>query len=289
MTAAGQVVPYTFTVTNTGNVTLTGITVSDPKCTAAPTLSSGDTNADAKLQRTETWVYGCSHTVTQAEVDAGGNLLEHGHRRLRGVGAGDEHAATSRSPSRRRSHVVKSSTTVSVTAAGQVVPYTFTVTNTGNVTLTGITISDPKCGAAPTLVERRHERGLEAAAHRDLGLQLLAHGDAGGDGRGREPVATRSRSTPTESAPATSTLNIPIVQSPAIAVVKSSTTASITTAGQVVPYTFTVTNTGNVTLTGITVSDPKCGAAPVLSAGDANADWRSCSWRRRGCTAARTR
>ena len=74
MTAAGQVVPYTFTVTNTGNVTLTGITVSDPKCAGAPTLSSGDTNADSKLQRTETWVYGCSHTVTQAEVDAGGNL-----------------------------------------------------------------------------------------------------------------------------------------------------------------------------------------------------------------------
>ena len=74
VTAAGQVVPYTFTVTNTGNMTLTGITVSDPKCDAAPTLSSGDTNARLEAAATETWVYGCSHTVTQAEVDAGGNL-----------------------------------------------------------------------------------------------------------------------------------------------------------------------------------------------------------------------
>ena len=70
----GQVVPYTFTVTNTGNVTLTGVTVSDPKCDSGPSGPSGDTNSDSKLQLSETWVYTCSHTVTQAEMDAGGNL-----------------------------------------------------------------------------------------------------------------------------------------------------------------------------------------------------------------------
>ncbi len=74
ITAAGQVVPYTFTVTNTGNITLTGITVTDPMCGAAPVRQSGDTNTDNQLQTTETWVYTCNHTVTQAEVDTGGNL-----------------------------------------------------------------------------------------------------------------------------------------------------------------------------------------------------------------------
>ena len=33
--AAGVVVPYTFVVTNTGNQTLTGTTVTDPNCDAA--------------------------------------------------------------------------------------------------------------------------------------------------------------------------------------------------------------------------------------------------------------
>ena len=60
------------TVTNTGNVTLTGITVSDPNCTSAISGPTGDTNGDGQLQVTETWVYTCSHTVTQAEIDTNG-------------------------------------------------------------------------------------------------------------------------------------------------------------------------------------------------------------------------
>ena len=74
VTAAGQIVPYSFAVTNTGNITLSGITVSDPNCDVAPAYQSGDTNTDTLLDLSETWTYTCSHTVTQAEMDAGGNL-----------------------------------------------------------------------------------------------------------------------------------------------------------------------------------------------------------------------
>ncbi len=64
ITAAGQVVPYIFVVTNTGNVILTGITVSDPNCAAAPAYQSGDTNTDSKLQLSETWTYTCQSNLT---------------------------------------------------------------------------------------------------------------------------------------------------------------------------------------------------------------------------------
>ena len=69
VSAAGQQVPYKFTVTNTGNVTLTGITVTDSTCNAAPAYQSGDTNNDTKLQTSETWIYTCTYTPTQADVD----------------------------------------------------------------------------------------------------------------------------------------------------------------------------------------------------------------------------
>ena len=148
VTAVGQVVPYTFTVTNTGNVTLNGITVTDAKCTTPISAPTGDTNNDGKLQTTETWIYTCSHTVTQAELSAGGNLSN----TVTADSTESPPASSTKNipiASVAALKVVKSSTTTSVTAAGQVVPYRFTITNTGNVVLNKIKVSDPKCNAAP--------------------------------------------------------------------------------------------------------------------------------------------
>src|SRR6185295_3062030 len=79
--------------------------------------------------------------------------------------------------------------------------------------------------------------------------------DAGGSPASKKPnlynVVTVTSSAPT----VTDDLTIPIKQNPAIQVIKSSTTASIDHAGQVVPYSFKVTNTGNITLTNIKASD----------------------------------
>ena len=83
---AGEIVPYTFTVSNAGNQTLTGITVNDLNCNAASVYVSGDTNEDSKLQTSEIWKYTCDHTVTQAEVELEGRRRrrprQHGNSRL---------------------------------------------------------------------------------------------------------------------------------------------------------------------------------------------------------------
>jgi hypothetical protein len=46
--------------------------------------------------------------------------------------------------------VTKSSTTTQVSAVGQIVPYSYLVTNTGTVTVTGINVSDNNVDSAPT-------------------------------------------------------------------------------------------------------------------------------------------
>src|SRR4029077_21245619 len=70
--AAGDVVNYTITVSNTGNTTLTGVTVTDPNAGSIVRVADAIGNNDALLEVGETWTYTATHTVTQAEIDGNG-------------------------------------------------------------------------------------------------------------------------------------------------------------------------------------------------------------------------
>jgi uncharacterized repeat protein (TIGR01451 family) len=63
-----------------------------------------------------------------------------------------------------------------------------------------------------------------------------------------------------ESAPDTDTLDIPITQSPALTLTKSASPTTYSAVGQVITYTYGLTNSGNVTLTGpFVITDDKIG------------------------------
>lgn len=76
----GAVLNFAIVVANTGNVPLTGLTVSDQVEANAATAAiylAGDVNSNGVLDVREIWTFGASHTLTQAEVDsrAGGDGL----------------------------------------------------------------------------------------------------------------------------------------------------------------------------------------------------------------------
>jgi len=87
-----EVIDYTISVQNTGNTTLTGVTVVDPFVTDLTRVADNPGNTDMRLEVGETWVYTATHTVTMADI-----VSNHRPRRLerdrprhcQSVGAGD--------------------------------------------------------------------------------------------------------------------------------------------------------------------------------------------------------
>ena len=116
---AGEAISYTITVENTGNTSLTGVTVTDPyRGCAGSTYVSGDVAAPMTGCSTpdEMWTYTAAHTVTQGEIDSNGGgdgLLENtatadsdadrsGHRRRQRAGGQQFTVAQHRQGGQRR-------------------------------------------------------------------------------------------------------------------------------------------------------------------------------------------
>ncbi len=68
--SAGDSISFALTVQNTGNVSLTGISIADPLVTLA--LASGDTANPGVLDPGETWMYGGTYILAAADISTNG-------------------------------------------------------------------------------------------------------------------------------------------------------------------------------------------------------------------------
>lgn len=156
-------------------------------------------------------------------------------------------------------------------AIGQPIVYSFTVTNTGNTTLTSVAISDQLAGLPPLTYTwpsadgvLRPGQGATAtstyvvtAADIDNG-EVTNNATASGQPPTGDPVASEPQTTTT-----------PLVKAPSIALAKTADASGITDPakpGQSIVYSFTVTNTGGVTLTDVTITDALAGLPPLVYA-----------------------
>ena len=256
--AVGDVIDYTITVTNTGNVTVDAVDVTDPladpgsiMCVPATplTLAPG-----ASTTCTPT------HTVTQADLDAGSvvNIAT-----AAGTDPGGNPVTDPSDPVTVPAvqgpalTTVKSSLTASYAAVGDVIDYTITVTNTGNVTVDAVDVTDPLADpgsiicvpATPLTLAPGASTTCDAThtvtqADLDAG-SVVNIATADGTDPGGNPVTDPS-----------DPVTVPAVQAPALTTVKSSSTANYAAVGDVIDYTITVTNTGNVTVDAVDVTDP---------------------------------
>lgn len=279
-TKAGDVINYTIVVTNTGNVTLNNIAVADAGADAGSVSPANIATLAPNASVTVT----AKHTLTQAEVDNGS------YSNQAAVVAKDPAGTVisnlkSDDPNTPAANDATVSTIVpngtmrltkvadnTGTKTGDVIIYTIVVTNTGNVTLNNIVVSDPGADAgsvnpasivnlAPNGTATVKARHTLTQAELDNGSYSNQASVAGNTPKG-VTIGNPKSDDPNTPAPNDATV-ISLTASPAITMVK---TGVVSTDANRVTYSFTIRNTGNVTLSAITINDPKIGLTRTLSA-----------------------
>lgn len=266
----GDEITWSYVVTNTGDVTVTGVTINDPEggtITCAPTTLAVGENATC----TGTAI----HTVSLADL---------------GTGSVSNGATASATPPFGASPIesaesIASITTVAVAPAvsivtvGTVTPvenqsaaaldntvvWSYFVTNTGNVPLTDITVNDPEGGTitcAPSDLAVGESTTCTGTATYTVSPVDLANGSISNG-------ATASATPPFGLAPIESAESIATVTTaalePSISLVvehDNMTTPGTTEpakAGDLIRARFVVTNTGNSILNHVHIIDPVFG------------------------------
>jgi len=277
---AGDVISYTITIANSGNMTLTGVTLSDPLLTGAHGTLSGATESgttNGELDVGETWTYTGTYTAQQSDINNNGGgdgdidntATAHTTQQPTDLSSSTE-TPIDRNPDYS---IAKTVTDVGgdgagghVDEAGDVISYQIVVSNLGNVDLTGTSITDPRLeGAngtlgAPTgdtnepgtlnVGETWTYAGTYTAQQSDID-------NAGFNGHIDNTATVQSD----ELADEASTTMTPVDYNPSF-------TFSVTAlgyhdnnannepdSGDIIDFATLVTNTGNVTLTSIGISN----------------------------------
>jgi len=268
---AGEVISYTITVQNTGNQMLTGVTVTDPMISDL-TLVANAASTDGELDVGETWTWTGTHVVTQAEIDAGGYILNvaTADSNQTGPDTDDASVTVEQAPAL---NIVKDASVAGGTAnaAGEVINYAISVQNTGNQTLTGVTVADPFISNLALVADAASADGEldvgETWSYTASHVVTQAEIDAGA------PIVNLATADSSQTGPDTDDASVTVEQAPSLNIVKDASVAGGTAnaAGEVISYAISVQNTGNQTLTGVVVSDPFISNL-ALVANDASAD-----------------
>ena len=267
--AAGDTIAYAFTVRNSGNVTLTGVSLIDPLIGATPVPLTGWAGAVGTLQPGQSVSGTATYTVKQSDVDAGAvaNTATANGTPPRGAAVSGTAPSTVRIAAVPSISVLK---TGSVTAGsgdvGSTVTFAFTIRNSGNVTLAGIALSDNLAGLGTPVIAWPGSPNTLTPGQTATGTATYTVRQSDVDAGSVRNTATVSGRPPTGAVVSASSAEavVPtIAAAPGVTVTKTADTAAGTRVGDVITYTISATNSGNQTLTGVTLTDPLSGLSAL--------------------------
>lgn len=248
----GSVLEYMITVTNTGNATLTNVTIVDDLIT--PT---GGSAPCASVAPGGTCTLIGEYVVTQADIDNGSVVNNAtGDSDQTPPGSDQVIVPIDQNP---LLDLVKTASVNDPNGNGQIdvgetIDYTLTATNAGNVTLTNVTIVD---SLLPTLVCTPAQPATLAPTEALVctGSYTVTQADVDAGEVVNDATADSDQTPPTSTQ-----VTVPIQQDPAIDLVKEAVLNDtngndLGDAGETVDYTLTATNVGNVTLSDVEIVD----------------------------------
>jgi Domain of unknown function DUF11 len=257
-TAAGQVISYSYTVSNTGVTPVTGVGLAvtgfDGSGTAPVFTCSADTLAGGA-----TTVCTATYTVTQTDIDNGSvRLSADAGGSIGGSTISSEPVAVNATADQSPSLSLQKSSDVAGASVGEGITYSFTVTNTGNVTIEDSHVDDSGFNGSGHLSDVACPGDLSALAPGATETCTATY-TVTADDIANGPLANTATADgtaigvgPVSSAP--STVDVAML-TPSIALTKTADPTAVSAAGTTIDYSYDVTNSGGTELTAVTVTE----------------------------------
>ena len=264
VSSAGQPVIYTYVVTNTGTVPLNNVTLFDD---VQGSIAIGTT--PVTLAPAQSVTVTSTHIMLQPEID---NITLTNLATVTGTATSGQDLIDTDNQSviaQEAPNITLFKTgslnlgTDGIATPGDIINYSFTVTNGGNLTLSNVTVADTVGGV--TISGTIASLAPGAVDTSITGTYAITQADI--DAGVKNNTATAAGTDPSNNA---------VVSSPALATVQIPQTASISVTktpdigdlpdqpltravGDTVTFSYTVTNTGNVSVENVSLSDDLAG------------------------------
>ena len=284
--AAGDVVEYQITVSNTGDQVLTNVVVTDPLTGLSETIPS--------LAPGESYTYTVYYTVTQADIDSnGGGDGDIDNTALADSDQTDpvedtETVEVVQNPVLTIDKIVVSihdpseepvDDVVQVTQeglgvvdeVGDVIEYDIVVTNNGNQTLTDVVVTDPLTGLSETIASLAPGESYTYTVFYEVTqADIDSNATLEPDNTQAGFIDNTATADSNETDEVSDSESVPVAQSAALSIDKIILSVTnpdqtvdqetiVDQAGDVIDYAIEITNTGGVTLTNVVVTDPLTG------------------------------
>jgi len=266
----GDVITYTVTIENDGNVSLTNVSLNDTLVDVSGVTATESMTDDDILEVGETWTYTYNYTITQGDLDAGQvdntatGSAYFGEDKY--SDSDDETVTATQAPSL---DVTKTADPTTYDEVGDVITYTVTIENDGNVSLDNVSLND-------TLVDASGVTATESMTDDDI-LEIgeawiytyqytITQGDL--DAGQVDNTATGSAYFGEDEYSDSDDETVTATQEPSIDVTKDADVANYDEVGDVITYTVTIENDDNVSLDNVSLNDTLVDVSLVTPTGD---------------------